>query len=187
MTAKKTPWNKGLKGVCKPNSGSFQKGSTPWNKGKKGYIGANRTSFKKGQISKNHQPIGTITIRKHKRAKTSLEWIKVTEPNKWVLVGVYVWEKSHGKIPKGMVLHFKDRNPLNTNLKNLELMTRAEHIEEHRKEQDKKKFSQSMKKNWANRKRKQDLLLTKNPQQKGERPPYQKCGIKPENYPISRF
>ena len=29
------PWNKGLKGVCQPNSGSFQKDQKPWNfKGK---------------------------------------------------------------------------------------------------------------------------------------------------------
>lgn len=30
----RTVWNKGLKGVCRPNSGSFKKGTTPWNKGK---------------------------------------------------------------------------------------------------------------------------------------------------------
>lgn len=29
----KVPWNKGTKGVCKPNSGSFKKGIVPWCKG----------------------------------------------------------------------------------------------------------------------------------------------------------
>lgn len=31
----KIPWNKGLIGVIKSNSGSFKKGMTPWDKGKK--------------------------------------------------------------------------------------------------------------------------------------------------------
>ena len=29
------PWNKGKKGICKKNSGSFKKGSIPYLKGKK--------------------------------------------------------------------------------------------------------------------------------------------------------
>lgn len=31
----RTSWNKGTKGLIKPNSGSFKKGFVPWNKGKK--------------------------------------------------------------------------------------------------------------------------------------------------------
>lgn len=36
-TLKKThvSWNKGTKGICKPNSGSFKKGIIPWIKGRK--------------------------------------------------------------------------------------------------------------------------------------------------------
>jgi len=30
------PWNKGTKGIIKPNVGCFKKGKTPWNKGKRG-------------------------------------------------------------------------------------------------------------------------------------------------------
>jgi hypothetical protein len=30
-----TPWNKGTKGVMKPNVGNFKKGLTPWNKGQR--------------------------------------------------------------------------------------------------------------------------------------------------------
>ena len=33
----KPVWNKGTKGICKPNSGSFKKGQSSWNKGLKGY------------------------------------------------------------------------------------------------------------------------------------------------------
>ena len=34
--AGKTSWNKGTRGLMKPNTGTFKKGQTPWNKGKKG-------------------------------------------------------------------------------------------------------------------------------------------------------
>lgn len=33
--SEKSPWNKGTKGICKANSGSFKKGLTPWIKGRK--------------------------------------------------------------------------------------------------------------------------------------------------------
>ena len=62
---KRVPWNKGTKGICKPNSGSFKKGqkpsytpmikgisffkkgefkkgTIPWNKGKKGYLAGSK-------------------------------------------------------------------------------------------------------------------------------------------------
>jgi hypothetical protein len=38
-------WNKGTKGVCKPNSSSFKKGQIPWNKGK---VGVMSTPWNKG-------------------------------------------------------------------------------------------------------------------------------------------
>lgn len=44
----KTTWNKGTKGICKPNAGSFKKGNTPWNKGLKG---------KRGELASNTKPV----------------------------------------------------------------------------------------------------------------------------------
>ena len=41
-------WNKGTKGICKPNSGSFKKGQVAYNKGTKGIMKANKASFRKG-------------------------------------------------------------------------------------------------------------------------------------------
>jgi hypothetical protein len=42
------PWNKGTKGLVKPNSGTFKKGCTPWHAGTKGAKPAPSTAFKKG-------------------------------------------------------------------------------------------------------------------------------------------
>lgn len=42
------------------------------------------------------------------------------------------WEKHHGKIPEGCVIHHKDENRLNWSIDNLECLTRAEHVEKHR-------------------------------------------------------
>lgn len=49
----KSAWNKGTKGICKANSGSFKKGHTTWCKGTKGICKANSGSFKKGDTPWN--------------------------------------------------------------------------------------------------------------------------------------
>lgn len=42
------------------------------------------------------------------------------------------WEKYHGKIPKGFIVHHKDENKLNWNIDNLELLSRSQHIKKHK-------------------------------------------------------
>ena len=42
------------------------------------------------------------------------------------------WVKYHGEIPEGYVVHHKDENKLNWNIDNLELLSRSEHIKEHK-------------------------------------------------------
>lgn len=42
------------------------------------------------------------------------------------------WMKYHGDIPKGYVIHHKDGNKLNWNIDNLELLSRSQHIKEHK-------------------------------------------------------
>jgi len=49
----KIAWNKGIKGVMKPNQTSFKKGLIPWNKNRKIKTNTGRTHFKKGMISWN--------------------------------------------------------------------------------------------------------------------------------------
>lgn len=43
-----------------------------------------------------------------------------------------VWEDNFGKIPTGYVIHHKDENKLNWDINNLELLSRKDHIREHK-------------------------------------------------------
>lgn len=115
-------WNLGL--IC-PNNGRFKKGIVPANKGTKGLTGANKTSFRAGNIPPNAKKAGSISMRKDKNGSTYMH-IKISEPNKWQMLHVYIWETKHGKIPKGYCVIFKDKNTLNTRLDNLMLVSRAE-------------------------------------------------------------
>lgn len=51
--------------------------------------------------------------------------------NKNTLVHRYVWEKYHGKIPKGYVIHHKDEDKTNFTLENLLLLPNDEHNKHH--------------------------------------------------------
>ena len=116
--------------------GAFTKGSVPWNHGTKGVMKRNSGSFKKGQPCKSILPVGSETLRVDKNGKLRC-WIKIAENGTsydWILKAVHVWQQHHGKIAKGIVIHHKDRNPLNDNIDNLQAMTRREHIREHRAE-----------------------------------------------------
>jgi len=119
-----------------PNSTSFKSGLTPWNKGTKGVMQPNSGSFQIGRESETKQPIGATTTRKDKTGNWRA-WVKVDDkgdPYDWMLRAVLFWETAHGPVLTGMIIHHKDRNTLNNSLYNLELMSRVEHINEHRHE-----------------------------------------------------
>jgi hypothetical protein len=42
------------------------------------------------------------------------------------------WLKYHGEIPKGCVIHHKDENKLNWSIENLEMLSRKDHIVQHK-------------------------------------------------------
>jgi len=90
------------------------------------------TEFKPGLVPHNVLPIGHISILIDKQGKQRA-WIKIAE-HKWRQRAALVWEIEYGPIPRGYVPHHKDRNTLNDSLDNLELLTRAEHLLEHREE-----------------------------------------------------
>lgn len=115
-------------------SGQFTPGLAAWNKGKKGTHFSPATEFKKGRQSENWMPVGSVTVRADKQGKDRA-WVKVAEPNKWVLRAVMNWESFFGrKVPNGKVIHHKDRNPLNDAPANLQALTRAQHIAVHRED-----------------------------------------------------
>lgn len=111
-------------------AGHFSKGHTPMNKGKKWdeYMTkeqqerARATTFKKGIVPHNHVEVGT-------EAKTTDGYwkVKVAEPNKWEFMHIQLWERHHGKVPKGMLIYFKDGNRDNVTIENLAMTDRAGH------------------------------------------------------------
>lgn len=107
----------------------IKKGNVPPNKGKKMSKElkekVKHTFFKKGNLPHNTRHDGAISIRPDKDGRP-YKYIRVGL-KKWIGYHVYRWEKFRGPVPKGMVIRFKDGNPLNCKLSNLELMTRGDH------------------------------------------------------------
>lgn len=110
----------------------YKKGLTPANKGMKmaEYVSQEKiekikkTQFKKGQAPKNTLFDNAIVKRKDKTGITYL-YTRVSL-SVWVQLQRYIWEQSNGPIPKAHNIIFKDRNSLNCNLSNLEMVSNAE-------------------------------------------------------------
>ena len=104
------------------NTGQLKKCHKTWNKGVTGYMGSNKTSFKKGGVPHNTRPLWSERVC----SKDGFIWIKVSEPNGFVLKHHWVWSQAGREIPKGTMLCFKDGDKTNCELDNLMIMTRAE-------------------------------------------------------------
>lgn len=96
----------------------FKKGNIPYNKGTKGIVKPNKTSFKKGNIPPNHRPIGSERINIDGYTE-----VKVGEPNKWKFKHRIIWEEKFGVIPRGHAVMFADRNKQNFEIDNLILVS----------------------------------------------------------------
>jgi hypothetical protein len=92
------------------------------------------TEFKPGQDAHNHLPVGSVRVRRETHTGLDRAWVKTAEPNEWRKRAVVVWESLHGPVPRGSVVHHRDRNSLNDEPANLQAMTRKEHADEHRGE-----------------------------------------------------
>lgn len=119
--------NHGIKSE-RPNG--FQKGHKPWNTGIKGSMKPNSGSFKKGNRPKNITPLG------HERIdKDGYVWIKINQQNphtgykhRYVSKHRHVWEQAHGEIPPAHTIAFRDGNKTNCDLENLVLVSRQENL-----------------------------------------------------------
>lgn len=103
-------------------TGRFEKGHATWNKGTKGLTKANVTSFKKGQKSHNYKPLGSERITKDGYCE-----IKVSDTGRrWRPKHALIYEKHHGKVPKGSAVIFLDGDKRNFDIDNLYLVTRSQ-------------------------------------------------------------
>lgn len=111
----------------------FRKGRSfsPRTQFKPGVSASPRTQFTKGQAAHNRVPVGTVRVRIDPNGSPRA-WVKV-RAHAWRLRAVVAWERAHKRrVPKGKVIHHKDRNTLNDSKRNLVALTRQEHTNEHR-------------------------------------------------------
>jgi hypothetical protein len=113
--------------VNKKNRGRFKKGQKSWNEGTHYKAGGRsaETRFVPGQAPPNVLPPFTTIQRADKKGKAFM-MIKVPGIG-MVFLNRWTWEQAHGQIPppKMLVCHL-DGNPLNCDITNLVLRTRAE-------------------------------------------------------------
>lgn len=110
-------------------TGQFEKGSVPFNKGTKGLMKPNRTSFKKGNMSgaaqHNYKPIGSTRISKDGYLERKVTDDHPTPARRWVGEHRLVWEAANGPIPGGHVVVFLDGDKMNCTLNNLRCVPRG--------------------------------------------------------------
>lgn len=93
------------------------------------------TEFIPGQPAHNKLPIGSVRTRIETHTRSPRAWIKLADPDVWQKRAIVVWEAHHArKLPRGWVVHHRDRDSMNDEPANLQAMTKQEHINEHRNE-----------------------------------------------------
>lgn len=118
-------------GLASGYDARFKKGTSPPNKGRKqedwmspeAIERTKVTRFQQGHTPHNHHEIGTVVV-------TTDGYVarKIGEPHEWEYVHRLVWEEHNGPIPEGGIVIFLDGNPLNCDISNLQMITRAEHV-----------------------------------------------------------
>lgn len=104
----------------------FKKGDVPYNYGKKMsqemYDKLKPTMFKKGG-----KPVNTKKKFDERIDTEGYTYVKLSDSN-WVLKHRYIWEEINGPIPADSIVIFKDKNILNFDINNLQMITKAENM-----------------------------------------------------------
>lgn len=138
----------------------LKKGCAAWNKGLHYQPGGRcpETQFRKGHLPHNHKHKGEISIRKCKN-DTLFRFIKtkgiVDGQHRWIPFARYVWEQANGPVPEGMFPVHSDGDTLNDELSNIEIVDRAGHLANMRKNNPKvyKKIARTKIRNTKRRRR----------------------------------
>jgi hypothetical protein len=106
-------------------SGRFPKGHVPQNKGVKGVWnpGSEKTWFKKGHKNINEKPVGSERTNADGYVEVKVSDTVVPRQRRWKAKHVILWEKKHGKVPKGHCLVFLDGDRQNITLDNLMMIS----------------------------------------------------------------
>lgn len=111
-----TPKNKGLKQKDYMSAAQIKK--TKATRFKKGHIPVNAIGIKDGDIRIRHIAAD--------RGRRSYKYIRLAM-GKWQELHRYNWEKAHGAVPKGQIVVFRNGDTMNCSVKNLKLISNAEH------------------------------------------------------------
>jgi HNH endonuclease len=109
----------------------FAKGQPAWNKGLKhadymsddGLLKIAKTRFQKGNKNWKERHDGAIQIKISKGIP--YQFIRISL-NNWIPLHRKIWIDANGELPKGKFVVFKDKNTMNCELSNLEIIDRAE-------------------------------------------------------------
>lgn len=107
----------------------FAKGHQTWNKGTHFVAGGRsaETRFKKGDKPHTWNPVGSERITREGILERKISDTGITRHD-YKPVHVMLWEEANGKVPKGRIVIFKDKNRQNFALENLECISRAENM-----------------------------------------------------------
>jgi hypothetical protein len=112
----------------------YPKGHVPANKGlrRPGYAPGRmrETQFKKGGFPVNRDPdfyvIGALRVNTNGYIDMRTSFRPAAAG--WRALHTILWEDAHGSVPRGSCLRFRDGDPLNVELANIELIARADNM-----------------------------------------------------------
>jgi hypothetical protein len=82
--------------------------------------------FQKGHVLKNEPHNKRKSTEIKQWSKKGKPILMILTPDRKIPLQRFIWEREFGPIPKGYNIIFKDRNPLNCNLDNLDLVSNSE-------------------------------------------------------------